>query len=147
MTAAVACATFCCNMALMIQLHQTEFSFTFEFRWKLWQLCKVFCVFEHKMQYLLIHAPITCVVIFWHIGNVPQMFHRVKFVVMPPRLYSSNICEILLYNWQWVVITHDLICGVGAAYHKGKNLCEMGLLEKDYLPYKPPHHYVAVYPG
>ena len=27
---------------------------------KLWQLCKVFYVFEHKTQYLLIHAPFSC---------------------------------------------------------------------------------------
>ena len=31
-------------------------------------------------------------------------------------LYSSNICEILLYNRQWVVITHELVCGVRAAH-------------------------------
>ena len=37
---------------------------------KLWQLCKVLYVFEHKMQYLLIHAPYTLIVIFWHISNV-----------------------------------------------------------------------------
>ena len=40
---------------------------------KLWQLCKVLYVFEHKAQYLLIHAPINRNVIFWHIGNVPPM--------------------------------------------------------------------------
>ena len=40
---------------------------------KLWQLCKVVYVFEHKTQYLLIHAPITCIVLFWQIGNVPPM--------------------------------------------------------------------------
>ena len=40
---------------------------------KLWQLCKVLYVFEHKTQYLLIHAPITRIVVFWHIGNVPPM--------------------------------------------------------------------------
>ena len=38
---------------------------------KLWQLCKVLYVFEHKTQYLLIHAPYTRIVVFWHIGNVP----------------------------------------------------------------------------
>ena len=38
---------------------------------KLWQLCKVLNVFEHKTQYLLIHAPFTRIVVFWHIGNVP----------------------------------------------------------------------------
>ena len=39
--------------------------------------------FEHKTQDLLIHAPYTRIVVFWHISNV---------------LYCSNICEILLYN-------------------------------------------------
>ena len=38
---------------------------------KLWQLCKVLYVFEHKMQYLSIHALFTLIVVFWHIGNVP----------------------------------------------------------------------------
>ena len=40
---------------------------------KLWQLCKVLYVFEHKVQYILIHAPFTRIVVFWHIGNVPPM--------------------------------------------------------------------------
>ena len=40
---------------------------------KLWQLCKVLCIFEQKTQYILIHAPFTRIVIFWHIGNVPPM--------------------------------------------------------------------------
>ena len=31
---------------------------------KLWQLCKVLYVFEHKTQYLLIHAPFTHIVVF-----------------------------------------------------------------------------------
>ena len=61
--------------------------------------------FEHKMQYLLTRAPYTRIVIFWHI----------KLVVLPHVLYSSSICEILLYNQQLVVITRELICGVRAA--------------------------------
>ena len=40
---------------------------------KLWQLGKVLYVFEHKAQYILIHAPFTRIVVFWHIGNVPPM--------------------------------------------------------------------------
>ena len=43
---------------------------------KLWQLCKVLYVVEHKAQYVLIHAPFTRnsrIVVFWHIGNVPPM--------------------------------------------------------------------------
>ena len=40
---------------------------------KLWQLCKVLYVFEHKTQYILIHDPFTRIVVFWHIGNVLLM--------------------------------------------------------------------------
>ena len=40
---------------------------------KLWQLCKALYVFEHKTQYLLIHAPFTRIVVFSHISNVPPM--------------------------------------------------------------------------
>ena len=40
---------------------------------KLWQLCKVLYVFEQKKQYILIHAPFTRFVVFWHIGNVSPM--------------------------------------------------------------------------
>ena len=38
-------------------------------------------------------------------------------VTYPKILYSSNICEILLYNRQLVVITHELIYGFRAAHH------------------------------
>ena len=42
--------------------------------------------FEHKTQYLLIHAPYTLIVVFWHISNIPPpWFRRVKLVVIPPR--------------------------------------------------------------
>ena len=34
----------------------------------------------------------------------------------PHVLYNSNICEILLYNRQLVVVTHELIYGVRAAH-------------------------------
>ena len=40
---------------------------------KLWQLYKVFYGFELETQYLLIHAPFTRIVVFWHIGNVPPV--------------------------------------------------------------------------
>ena len=40
---------------------------------RLWQLCKVLYVYEHKTQYILIHAPFNRIMIFWHIGNVPPM--------------------------------------------------------------------------
>ena len=38
---------------------------------KLWLLCRVLYVFEHKTQYLLIHAPFTCIVVFWYFSNMP----------------------------------------------------------------------------
>ena len=43
--------------------------------------------FEHKTQYLLIRAPYTRIVVFWHISNIPPppWFRRVKIVVIPPR--------------------------------------------------------------
>ena len=40
---------------------------------KLWQLCKVLYVFEHKTQYILIHAPFTHIVVFLNIVNVPPI--------------------------------------------------------------------------
>ena len=43
---------------------------------KLWQLCKVLYVFEHKAQYILIHTPFTRIVVFWHIRvTYHQLFH------------------------------------------------------------------------
>ena len=51
---------------------------------KLWQLCKVLYVFEHKMQYLLIHAPYTRIAFFFYTSATnPQRFRRVKFVLIP----------------------------------------------------------------
>ena len=52
---------------------------------KLWQLCKVLIVFEHKTQYLLIHAPLPDLWYFDTSVMYPQWFRRVKFVVLPPR--------------------------------------------------------------
>ena len=51
---------------------------------KLWQLCKVLYVFEHKMHYFLIHAPFTCTVVFWHVSIMAHRFRRVTFVLIPP---------------------------------------------------------------
>ena len=46
--------------------------------------------FEHKTQYLLIHAPYTRIVVFWHISNLPPLFRRVKLVVIPPRFIEQQ---------------------------------------------------------
>ena len=59
------------------------------------RLPEVLYVFEHKSQYLLIHAPSAL----WYSGilvTYPHRFRRVKFVIIPHVLYSSNISEILL---------------------------------------------------
>ena len=32
--------------------------------------------FEHKTQYLLIRAPYTHIVVFWHISNIPPMISQ-----------------------------------------------------------------------
>ena len=40
---------------------------------KLWQLFKVLYVFEHETQYVLIHAPYTRIVVYWHISNISPM--------------------------------------------------------------------------
>ena len=47
-------------------------------RGKLWHLCKVLYDFEHKTQYLLIHAPYTRIV------------RRVKFVSIPPHSVQQH---------------------------------------------------------
>ena len=59
----------------------------------------------------------------WYLNTsvtYPQWFRRVKFVVTPHVLYSSYICEILLFKRHLVVITHRLIYSVRAAYRQGK---------------------------
>ena len=43
---------------------------------KLQQLCKVLYVFEHKTQYLLIHAPYARILAFWHISHIPPMISK-----------------------------------------------------------------------
>ena len=76
------------------------------------KLLDVLYVFEHKTQYRLIHAPYTNIVAFWHISNMLHISRRVKYVIIPHVLYNSNICKILLYNRQLIVITYEPICAV-----------------------------------
>ena len=87
---------------------------------KLWQdVLELLYVFEHKTQYLLIRAPYTRIVVCGNIST-PNDFAKSNLSLYPHVFYSSNICEILLYNRQLVVITHALIYGVRAAYRSGK---------------------------
>ena len=53
----------------------------------------------------------------WH---SPMNFVGWNLLWYPHVLYSSNICETLLYNRQLVVITYELICVIQAAHRKGK---------------------------
>ena len=39
---------------------------------KLWQLLVLYA-FEHKTQYLLVHAPYIHIVVYWHIRNIYPM--------------------------------------------------------------------------
>ena len=54
--------------------------------------------FEHKTQYLLIRAPYTRIVVFWHISNIPPppppWFRRVELVV----IYARFIYQKYLWN-------------------------------------------------
>ena len=34
---------------------------------------KLLDVFEHQTKYVIIHAPYTRIVVFWHISNIPHM--------------------------------------------------------------------------
>ena len=47
--------------------------------------------FEHKRQYLLIHAPYTCIVVFWHISNIPPMISQSQISCNTPTLYIEAI--------------------------------------------------------
>ena len=49
----------------------------------------------------------------------PNDFKESNLLLYRHFFYCNNICEMLLYNRQWVVITHDLICGVRAANRLG----------------------------
>ena len=66
---------------------------------KLWQLCKVLYVFEHKTQYLLIHAPYTRIVIFWHISNIPPMISKSQNCFNTATFYTAVIFVKYCYTW------------------------------------------------
>ena len=61
-------------------------------------------MFLNRKRSIVIHAPYTHTVAFDVSVTYPQGFHRLKFVIIPRVLYSSNIYEILLYDWQSVVL-------------------------------------------
>ena len=59
---------------------------------KLWQLCKMLYVFEHKAQYILIHVPYARIVEFWHISNIPRMISESQIC-----FNTATLCTISLF--------------------------------------------------
>ena len=47
--------------------------------------------FEHKTQYLLIRAPYTRIVVFWHISNIPPMISQSQINCNTPTFYIAAI--------------------------------------------------------
>ena len=47
--------------------------------------------FEHKAQYLLIRAPYTRIVVFWHISNIPPMISQSQISCNTPTFYITVI--------------------------------------------------------
>ena len=47
--------------------------------------------FEHKTQYLLICAPYTRIVVFWHIRNIPPMISQSQISYNTPTFYTAAI--------------------------------------------------------
>ena len=47
--------------------------------------------FEHKTQYLLIRAPYTRIVVFWHISNIPPMILQSQISCITPTFYIAAI--------------------------------------------------------
>ena len=47
--------------------------------------------FEHKTQYLLIRAPYTRIVVFWHISNIPPMISQSQISCNTPTFYIAAI--------------------------------------------------------
>ena len=58
--------------------------------------------FEHKTQYLLIRAPYTLIVVFWHISNIPPMISQSQISCNTPTVYITAIFVKYCYttgNW------------------------------------------------
>ena len=47
--------------------------------------------FEHKTQYLLIRAPYTRIMVFWHISNIPPMISQIQISCNTPTFYKATI--------------------------------------------------------
>ena len=47
--------------------------------------------FEHKTQYLLIRAPYTHIVVFWHVRNIPPIISQSQISCNSPTFYITAI--------------------------------------------------------
>ena len=54
--------------------------------------------FEHKTQYLLIYAPYTRIVVFWHISNIPPMILHSQISCNTPTFYIAAILVKYCYT-------------------------------------------------
>ena len=54
--------------------------------------------FEHKTQYLLIRAPSTHIVVFWHISNIPPMISQSQISCNTPTFYIAAIIVKYCYT-------------------------------------------------
>ena len=60
--------------------------------------CRKLYVIKRKTWYILIHAPYTCVVVFWHISNIPQTISLSQICYDNPMFFciATNIAMRLL---------------------------------------------------
>ena len=54
--------------------------------------------FEHKTQYILILAPYTRIVVFWHISNIPPMISQSQITCNTPTFYIAAILVKYCYT-------------------------------------------------
>ena len=54
--------------------------------------------FEHKTEYLLICAPYTRIVVFWHISNIPPMISQSQISCNTPTFYIAAIFVKFCYT-------------------------------------------------
>ena len=70
--------------------------------------------FEHKTQYLLIRAPYTRIVVFWHISNIPPMISQSQI--------SCNIPSFIQQQYLWNIAIQPAV----GCYNSWANLRSSG---------------------
>ena len=59
--------------------------------------------FEHKTQYILIRAPYTRIVVFWHISNISPMISQSQISWNTPTFYIATIFVKYCYTRSWLL--------------------------------------------